>query len=241
MPPLATDDATLLAAWEATTAVARPWRELALLAGVSGEPIEALARLPVGERDRRLLALRPATLGERLDCETLCPACGERLELALGTTALACPPVESGAASTLEVGDWRVRFRLPTSADVAACSGEPAAGRALLIRCIVAVEHGDSAHSRQALPGALHDAVAGRMAELDPQADVRLALDCPACDHGWEADLDIAGFVLAEVDAHATRLLGEVHGLARAYGWREADILALSPARRRRYLELTWS
>jgi hypothetical protein len=30
----------------------------------------------------------------------------------------------------------------------------------------------------------------------------------------------------------------EVDALARAYGWREADILALSPARRAAYLEL---
>src|SRR5262249_55645931 len=66
-------------------------------------------------------------------------------------------------------------------------------------------------------------------------------LRAPACGHGWQADLDVGAFVLAEVDAHAARLLGEVHGLAHAYGWSEADILALSTARRRRYLELAWS
>jgi hypothetical protein len=245
MPPLATDDATLLDAWEATTALARPWRELALLAGVSGEPVDALARLPIGERDRRLLALRVAKLGDRLDCETVCPACGERLEMALVTSALECAPVEPGGTSVLEHGDWRIRFRLPTSADLAACIGEPATGQALLARCVVEAAHHDAPRPpqalRQALPDDLRDALAARMAELDPQADVRLALDCPACGHGWQADLDIGGFVLAEVDAHATRLLSEVHGLASAYGWREADILALSPARRRRYLELAWS
>ena len=34
------------------------------------------------------------------------------------------------------------------------------------------------------------------------------------------------------------RILREVHTLAAAYGWSEAEILALSPARRRVYLEL---
>src|SRR5262249_11277264 len=65
MPPIPIDDATLLNAWEATTALARPWREVVLLAGVSGEPVDVLARLPIGERDRRLLVLRTAALGER--------------------------------------------------------------------------------------------------------------------------------------------------------------------------------
>ena len=41
-----------------------------------------------------------------------------------------------------------------------------------------------------------------------------------------------------EVDAWALRLLRDVHRLARAYSWREADILALSPSRRQCYLDL---
>jgi hypothetical protein len=241
MPPIAIDDATLLNAWEATTALARPWREVVLLAGVSGEPVDVLARLPIGERDRRLLDMRTAALGERLDCETPCPACGERLEMALESPALACPAVDAGSTSDLEDGGWRVRFRLPTSADLAACLGEPAAGRALLASCVVEAAEGDVRRPPQELPPHLCEELSARMAALDPQADVRLALECPACGHGWQAYLDVGAFVLAEVDAHAARLLGEVHGLARAYGWSEADILALSTARRRRYLELAWS
>ncbi|HEX2516118.1 MAG TPA: phage baseplate protein, partial [Chloroflexota bacterium] len=36
----------------------------------------------------------------------------------------------------------------------------------------------------------------------------------------------------------ARRLLREVHTLARAYGWREAEILALPGRRRQTYLDL---
>jgi hypothetical protein len=39
------------------------------------------------------------------------------------------------------------------------------------------------------------------------------------------------------VAARAQRLLMEVHLLARAYSWRESDILAMSPARRNAYLQ----
>ena len=111
---------------------------------------------------------------------------------------------------------------------------------ALLALCVLDTARGQEQLDAEALPAETLEVVASRMAALDPQADVRLALDCPGCGHRWEPELDVAGHVLAEIDAHATRLLAEVHGLARAYGWSEGDILALSPRRRRRYLELAW-
>ena len=50
--------------------------------------------------------------------------------------------------------------------------------------------------------------------------------------------LDLLDCAWTVVEAHARRLLGEVHRLARAYGWREHDVLALGAARRAAYLEL---
>ena len=76
------------------------------------------------------------------------------------------------------------------------------------------------------------------MADADPQADVRLALDCPACGHKFLAAFDVVAYFWSEINAWAYRLLGEVHTLASAYGWREDDILALSPWRRHVYLEM---
>jgi hypothetical protein len=67
---------------------------------------------------------------------------------------------------------------------------------------------------------------------------VQLSLTCPDCDARWDAPLDIASFLWSEVQAWALRTLADVHTLARAYGWAEADILALSPPRRQAYLEL---
>jgi hypothetical protein len=40
------------------------------------------------------------------------------------------------------------------------------------------------------------------------------------------------------VEVQAMRLVGDVHALARIYGWTEADVLAMSPRRRATYLEL---
>jgi hypothetical protein len=76
------------------------------------------------------------------------------------------------------------------------------------------------------------------MAACDPQAEVLLDLNCPACGHGWQALFDVVAFFWAELAAQAKRLLREVHTLARAYGWREADILGMSARRRQFYLEM---
>ena len=77
------------------------------------------------------------------------------------------------------------------------------------------------------------------MARADPQADVTFSITCPACGHAWQAIFDIVSFFWREVNAWSYRLLYEVHLLASAYGWREADILAMSPWRRQCYLEMT--
>jgi hypothetical protein len=91
----------------------------------------------------------------------------------------------------------------------------------------IAVEH---------LPAHVREAVVGRIAEHDPQADTQLSLTCPGCDHRWQALFDIVSFFWSELEALAIRVLREVHLLASAYGWREEDILAMSPPRRQLYL-----
>ena len=88
------------------------------------------------------------------------------------------------------------------------------------------------------LPAAVFTAVQERISQVDPQADVTLALTCPACSHRWEAIFDVLTFFWTEIQAWAQRVLREVHVLASAYGSREADILALSPSRRQAYLEM---
>ena len=61
---------------------------------------------------------------------------------------------------------------------------------------------------------------------------------CPACGHAWSATLDIVAYLWDELDDWAQDLLAEVHVPARHYAWSERDILALTPVRRRFYLDL---
>ena len=247
MGAIALDDSRLLDTWDRAAALDRPWRELALLETACGIPIDELARLSIGERDRLLLSVRIGTFGSRLDCETTCPACGTRLQLSLDATELVVPP-RAIDPSELEVTDdeWTVRFRLPDSTDIAACAAVAGtesmyddrafdAGAMIVDRCVAVVS---AERTAARLPPRIRERVAERMSVLDAQADVSLDLNCEACEHRWQAPFDPAGFLLREVEAYAARLIIEVDQLGRAYGWSEASILALGPTRRRRYLAL---
>ena len=103
---------------------------------------------------------------------------------------------------------------------------------------MIAARCGELEIAAAELPAQVWTAIAQRLAEADPQADVQLAMACPKCQHAWKTPLDIVSYFWSEIDAWAARLLHEIHTLASAYGWREAEVLALSPWRRRAYLEL---
>ncbi|MGW5444336.1 T4 family baseplate hub assembly chaperone [Streptomyces asiaticus] len=117
------------------------------------------------------------------------------------------------------------------------------ARRALIARCIVSVHRSGRPVPADRLPAAeLPEPVQRRLAEAaeraDPAADVTLSVACPECGEVTRAELDIASYLWAELDHWARDLLLDVHLLATAYGWSEPQILALSPLRRRYYLEL---
>jgi hypothetical protein len=136
---------------------------------------------------------------------------------------------------------YQVRFRLPNSLDLVAIAGNgdvDATRQGLLERCLLTVHHDGAETAVDRLPAEVLDAVVGCMAEADPQADVQLDLTCPECEHRWQAAFDIVTYFWTEINAWAHRILREVHTLASAYGWREADILAMSAWRRAYYLEL---
>jgi hypothetical protein len=98
--------------------------------------------------------------------------------------------------------------------------------------------HGEQQIAPSELPSNVLDALIDHMSQVASLADLTVSVNCPACGHTWEILFDIVSFFWAEISAWAARLVREVHILAMAYGWREADILTMSSFRRRQYLEL---
>jgi hypothetical protein len=225
----------------------RDARLLALREGTFGPQLVSMTTCPQCHEQLELTLtmadIHPPTKGRRLRRQST-GTDAERLSAsAQGEPADAGPPPKRGygVPMSLSVGGYDVQFRLPNSQDLLAVagSGDVAAARRLLLeRCLVAARRGDEDKSGAELPAGVVEAINQRMAQADPQADVRLALACPSCGHQWQAPFDIASFFWSELNVWAERTLYQVHSLARAYGWREADILALSPWRRQYYLNL---
>ena len=238
--------AKLMSAWEVGLNQHPLQRAVTLLAAAEPDlPREELYKLSVGERDARLLTLREHTFGPQLNSLTTCPGCNERLELTLDVSDIRARAPSSadepGRALSVCVADYEVHFRLPNSLDLLAIAGseDTSQSRQLLFqRCVVTARHKEADCSADLLPPDVMDEIVVRMAQTDPQADVHLAFCCPRCSHEWQGVFDIVSFFWSEIAAWALRILKEVHTLARAYGWREADILAMSPWRRQCYLEL---
>jgi hypothetical protein len=137
--------------------------------------------------------------------------------------------------------EYEISFRLPNTLDleaVAQNSDADVARAVLLQRCVTSALKDGSEVGPGELPETVTEALAERMAEIDPQADVQMNLACPACGHRWQALFDIESFFWTELQSWAQRILSEVHLLACAYGWREKDILELSAWRRQFYLGL---
>jgi hypothetical protein len=190
---------------------------------------ESIADWPLGRRNRALAELHCACFGPRLNGWTTCRKCGEKLEFSLDGHTL----VETGAASAGDaVAIGGRMFRLPTSRDLARIAERQDAAdaeRALLGMCLLAGEPEDWSDAEI-------EAAGETMAAADPLAEVRLDFTCPVCAAVFDESLDLATFLWSELEGRAKRLLLEVHTLARAYGWSESEVLALSPVRRRFYL-----
>jgi hypothetical protein len=235
-------DGQLLDTWERASGLDHPARAATLASALSDErlPVSALD-MPIGRRDATLFDVRRVLFGSILAATVRCPRCQEMVELDVDLGAI-LPAAPKNPSDTVDVtvGDWNVAVRPPTSADLIAVAADPTP-IALLGRCIVAVQHAGERAEVGSLPGAVVDEIEAAIAAADPAADIQLELSCAACGIVWSAPFDIATFLAAELDAWARATVREVAALGRAYGWTEPESLALTPERRRLYVELAAS
>lgn len=247
--------AELLTVWERMLDKPPVTQALGLLSVAFPEhTFEQLAHLSIGQRDALLLMVRERLFGTQLNSVAVCPQCQQRIELVFSTSDLRVEPTPSlvknstDTVMSLTMEGYKVDFRLPNSIDLASietCIDPDHAREQLLHQCIQSVtrliagnDEEETLNNGYQLPASLTDAIARRMAEADPQADTQLALTCPDCSYSWSATFDIVAYLMEEIHRWAKHMLREIHNLARAYGWREADILAMTPTRRQAYLEL---
>lgn len=233
----------IVGVWELCEHQAPITRALTILRAACPEmSADQLARLSVGERDMLLLLVRRHMLGPKLESIADCPACAERLEFTLNADDLLSGARDRGTRDyELAADDYRIRYRLLDSYDIIDVAASPSvddAREALLERAVLSAECDGVALTAGELPTAVVERLAAAITEVDPQAEVLLNLDCPACDHSWQVLFDIATYLWDELQSRAVELLRDVHFIAIRYGWSEEAILAMSATKRRLYLEM---
>lgn len=233
----------LIALWERDATL--PSAEKAVLLCALARPdmaAEDIGAMTIGDRDRVLMDMRARLFGRTIEGMAACGGCGEILEVELDLEDMLALAAHGSASShELVTPDGvAVRFRLPTAGDaleVAHHEDAHGARHALVCRCVVAAVRDGEAVDAAGLGEAAVAAVSSAIEALDPLSEVRLTLACTGCESDQSVLLDMASYLWAELLAEAERLLADVCFLARGYGWREADILAMSGRRRQFYLD----
>jgi hypothetical protein len=245
-------------ALEADSRLAPAARVTALLArhvvgNAAAAAVDALTvarSLSVGDREAVLLHLRRERFGNDLDCLVDCPTpnCGEPVSVELRVSELLLPPYENPRPS-YELGAehagiaYRIRFRLPIGADLEAAAlasqADPTAGTRLLVRnCVLAIQPRPADNAADALTSALEADLSQAVLAHDPQAELQLDLECPSCGNRFSTFFDTGAFLIDELERESAVEQAEVESLAFYYHWPEREILAMSRARRRSYLDL---
>lgn len=204
------------------------------------DPAE-LSGLALGQRDGLLLDLRLALVGPTLVCLAACVDCGAPFEFSVEVAAVRAGPAPAPGPLRVTVGGTVITARAITGADLDAVGGMGSVGEAreaLIGRAVTSATRSGVDVPASALTAEEVAALGEALEAVDPWSDLRTEIACPECGAATEAVLDVAAFVWAELAAQARSLLFDVDALARRYGWSEAEILALSPARRRLYLDL---
>jgi hypothetical protein len=225
----------LLGLWE-DGQIRHPIDRALLLCAWSRPDIAAdrFAQLPLGAVNTGLLKLRAALFGHRVELQVDCAHCGEHLVIPLEIGEFLAGALEPDTGAEIDVSGFR--FRLPASRDLAAVAYDldaEAAALRLLDGCCVSRPDG------AAITADVLAEADSQLEAADPMADLRLSLVCAFCGQHTDAALDPGVLLWDDVQNYARGLLGQVHALARAYGWTERDVLSLSPRRRAAYLEMT--
>jgi hypothetical protein len=233
-------------------------RDTALLTSlVCGPEGNAITRtqildLSMGDRELLLLLVRRQLFGNIMQCVLKCPSCDENLDVELKVDDLI---VESNAEQQIryeeliEVEDTRFRviFHLPTAGDVEKALRHTAyiadAARTLARECIDSVsrvsnEPGSTQEEKEEWPDSVFRKISARIEQLDPQAEIELQSKCPACGNEFKQPVDPGGYLVRELAARQRVKYQEVHELARAYHWSEAEILRMGSRKRQIYLDL---
>jgi len=167
-----------------------------------------------------------------------CAGCGAWFDLGLKRSQL---PVKGAGAgypfAEADCAGQRLRLRVPIGADQHCLAGLPetAATRALVQRCLIAVDgNAPSFDFAASLSDADLQSIETAIDDVAADIGTHIQTGCPEC--AAEQVVEVDPYVAEHW--HAGALYRDVHAIAGRYHWSEADIFALPRSRRHLYLGL---
>jgi hypothetical protein len=225
------DALALLAAWEHSLTQPLPLRAATAFALGVGD--EEPGRVDIDCRERAAIRLHTLIAGDMLEATSTCSRCDERMDIAIPAATF---EIESPAAREVQCDGWQITLRVPDSQDILFALKQDDSEAALFARCIVQAQQHSLAVQPDDLPATVRERCEEQLDRLAPLANLTLLLRCPACGEADEVPFDASAFVLDRLGFWVEDRLDEVVRLCRAFAWREEDVLAMSPWRRRFYL-----
>jgi len=198
--------------------------------------LETLLALPVGARDRYVLAIANQLLPGEFRSEPVCAECGKSYELNFDPAAIGLAggaPWPNPDFRPIRVDDREVQLRPVSLGDLLAVESVPEPDRAA--RTLARRVSGDD-ETDLAL-----DDIAEALEGLDPAADIWLEAACPECGAVQSVAFDPVHFVAHELRHLSRQILRDVVAIARVFHWSEHDILALPDQRRAYYVSAALS
>ena len=200
----------------------------ACLSGDGAAPAEPdVWEWTINRRLQGLIAVTIATRGAAWTSTIRCQGCGAPMDLPLQLDAFRREEDPPSVACALD-GEMQ-HLAVPTGADQHSWLQAGANGPAAMLARLLP-EGAAASPERLA-------AVEAALAEADPLTVLTIHTRCPECDAENSMELDLEATCLALLAAEQPRLIDDIHALALAYHWTEAEVLAVPPRRRRQYLD----
>jgi hypothetical protein len=232
MPARPGETLTLWEALASTTPVARGASVLVARGAAVG--LADAVRMPLATAARAALLELRERAGPQVQTVLVCPDCTAVLDVPVALDELLASTADDAAAAAGVVRIGEVVVRGPTTEDLLVALKGPAPSAALRDRCVSSPAGVDVT----TLDPAVQERVGAAAEELAGASALVVRLDCPECRRQVAADVDVVA-LLAELVADEVReILADVADLAAAFGWSEREVLELSDARRRAYLDL---
>lgn len=193
-------------------------------------------------RVRALLAVIRAGAGDRLTWPARCleGTCGREMELELSVEQLLSTPEPAAEFCCSPAPEQMLELRLATGADQRRwrATAEPGGHDlvSVLATSLVRAVNGEHPPPGWMLPREWLPGLDAAFGEHDPLGSLELRVACPWCGAQSLLEPDLEALALSYLALEQRRVLEQVHQLARAYHWTEAQVLAVPPRRRALYL-----